>query len=49
MQQMPVGVALYDALYGTDVIPGEKGKSFNKERAEKVIDYVRDFLMKFFH
>ena len=27
--------SLYDALYGTDVIPGEKGKTFNKERAKK--------------
>jgi malate synthase len=36
--------SLYDALYGTDVIPGEKVKEFNKERANKVITYVRKFL-----
>jgi malate synthase len=36
--------SLYDALYGTDVIPGDKGKDFNKERAQKVILFVRKFL-----
>ncbi len=36
--------SLYDALYGTDVIQGDKGKGFNKERAQKVIVYVRNFL-----
>jgi len=36
--------SLYDALYGTDVIPGEKKKNHNKERADKVIAYVRKFL-----
>jgi len=36
--------SLYDALYGTDVIPGEKDKEFNKDRANKVITYVRNFL-----
>ena len=36
--------SLYDALYGTDVIPGDKGKGFNKERAQKVVVYVRKFL-----
>jgi len=36
--------SLYDSLYGTDVIPGDKGKSFNEERAQKVIVYVRKFL-----
>ncbi len=36
--------SLYDALYGTDVIPGDKGKGFNEERAQKVIAYVRKFL-----
>ena len=29
--------SLYDALYGTDVIPGEKGKEFNEQRAQVVI------------
>ncbi len=36
--------SLYDALYGTDVIPGDKGKEFNTERANKVIEYVKKFL-----
>jgi malate synthase len=36
--------SLYDALYGTDVISGEKGKKYNKERGNKVIAYVRKFL-----
>jgi len=36
--------SLYDALYGTDVIPGEKGKGYNEERGNKVITYVRKFL-----
>ena len=36
--------SLYDALYGTDVIPGNKGKDFNEDRAKKVIAYVRNFL-----
>ena len=36
--------SLYDALYGTDVIPGEKFKDYNIERANKVISYVRNFL-----
>ena len=40
--------SLYDSLYGTDVIPGEKGNSFNKDRAEKVIVYVRNFLDEIF-
>jgi malate synthase len=40
--------SLYDALYGTDVIPGEKGGEFNKERGNKVVAYVRDFLDKIF-
>jgi len=38
--------SLYDALYGTDVIPGDKGKEFNKDRAYKCIAYVRNFLDK---
>ena len=36
--------SLYDALYGTDVISGDKGKTWNKDRAKKVIDYIRIFL-----
>ncbi len=44
--------SLYDALYGTDVIPetegGEKigpnGESYNPTRGEKVIAYARNFL-----
>ncbi len=40
--------SLYDSLYGTDVIPGEKSKSFNKERADYVIAYVRNLLDEIF-
>ena len=36
--------SLYDALYGTDVIPGERGESYNVERGNQVIAYVREFL-----
>ena len=36
--------SLYDALYGTDVIQGDKITEFNEERAIKVINYVRSFL-----
>ena len=36
--------SLYNALYGTDVISGEIGKTWDKERAKKVIDFVKDFL-----
>ena len=35
--------SLYDALYGTDVIPGDKVEGFEEERASKVIAYVRKF------
>ena len=36
--------SLYDALYGSDVIHGDKGKDFNDQRAQTVIAYVRKFL-----
>ena len=36
--------SLYDALYGTDVIPGDRGKGYNVERGNKVILYVKKFL-----
>ncbi len=40
--------SLYDALYGTDVIPetngAERGKKYNYIRGEKVITYARNFL-----
>ncbi|MDA9624075.1 malate synthase G [Pelagibacteraceae bacterium] len=38
--------SLYDALYGTDVIPGDKSANYNAERGSKVINYVRTFLSK---
>ena len=41
--------SLYDALYGTDVIPGNKGKDFDEQRAQTVIAYVRKFLDETFH
>tara|TARA_Y100001958_G_scaffold53732_1_gene36130 strand:+ start:212 stop:2356 length:2145 start_codon:yes stop_codon:yes gene_type:complete len=40
--------SLYDALYGTDAISSKKDSVYNAERAEKVIDYVRNFLDKIF-
>ena len=42
--------SLYDALYGTDVISEDKdvnkGKGYNSERGNKVIEYVRNLLDK---
>ena len=40
--------SLYDSLYGTDVIPGKKGETFDKERGDKVISYAKDFLDEIF-
>ncbi len=44
--------SLYDALYGTDIIPendrAEKGSEYNHIRGEKVISFGRDFLDKHF-
>ena len=40
--------SLYDALYGTDVIPGERSSTFNEERGKKVITFVREFLDEVF-
>ena len=44
--------SLYDALYGTDVIPetdgATKNNSYNPERGKKVIEYSKDFLDKNF-
>ena len=36
--------SFYDAVYGTDVIPGNLDKAYNANRGEKVIDYTRGFL-----
>ena len=36
--------SLYDALYGTDAIPGEIGKDYNEGRGNKVIKFTREFL-----
>ena len=36
--------SLYDALYGTDTIPGERGNAYSSERGNEVISYVREFL-----
>ncbi len=40
--------SLYDALYGTDVIPengdAKRGRTFNPARADRVITFARDFM-----
>jgi malate synthase len=40
--------SLYDALYGTDVIPetdgAERGKGYNKTRGGRVVEFARSFL-----
>ena len=41
--------SLYDSLYGTDVISGNKDKGFDEQRAHTVIAYVKNFQMKQFH
>ena len=38
--------SLYDALYGTNVLPGAIANEWDKERAIKVINFVRNFLDK---
>ena len=44
--------SMYDALYGTDVISeengAEKGKSYNSQRGQHVVNYCREFLDKYF-
>jgi malate synthase len=43
--------SLYDALYGTDVIPEDgaaRGGNYNPQRGAKVIAFVRDFLDQHF-
>jgi malate synthase len=36
--------SLFDALYGTDVIPGERGGDYDIKRGTAVMDYADDFL-----
>src|SRR3984893_2941015 len=43
--------SLYDALYGTDVIPEDgapRGGKYNPQRGAEVIAFVRDFLDQYF-
>ena len=36
--------SIYNALYGTDVIPGDISEEWSQERAKKVISFVKNFL-----
>jgi malate synthase len=36
--------SLFDALYGTDVIPGERGSDYDAARGQAVMEYADDFL-----
>ena len=40
--------SLYDAVYGTDIIPGEIPKVYSEERGRKVVNYVRELLDEIF-
>ena len=40
--------SLYDALYGTDVISKNKSKGFDQDKANKVVDYVRNLFDRIF-
>ena len=40
--------SLYNSLYGTDVISGEVNENWDKDRAIKVINFVRNFLDEIF-
>ena len=35
--------SLYDALYGTDVIPGDKGKDIMKKEEKKLLLMLENF------
>ncbi len=40
--------SLYNALYGTDVISGKVGKNWDKVKALKVVNFVKDFFNEIF-